>query len=92
LPEPRQHRGAIPEAQVLQLLQDVPVQGPRQTLRRQQAFDAIDPAWSVPLGRQQCSVELPAIFCVDAGDVHYTPDLTFARRMSHQHREQLVNL
>jgi hypothetical protein len=91
-PEPRRHRGAIPEAQVLQRLQEVPVPWHQQPRRGQQALEAIDHTGPVTCGREPCPVKRPAIFCVDAGDVYHTPDLAFARRRSHQPREPRVTI
>ena len=46
----------------------------------------------VPLGRPQFPVELPVVFCVDAGDAHDAPALAFACRLALPQRQPRVNL
>jgi hypothetical protein len=47
--EARRERGAVPQAEVLQLLREVPAGGHHQAVRREQPFEAVDDPRPIPL-------------------------------------------
>ena len=54
----------------------------------EQRFDPIDCARALAREREQLAVQLPAVFIVDARDVHHTPHAALAGRISPELREE----
>jgi len=89
--EARRKRGAVPQAEVLQLLGDVPAGGQHQAVRRTQALDAVADPRPIPFRSREGAVQLATVFFLPTGDPDDPPHLPFPRDVAQEHREQLLH-
>jgi hypothetical protein len=87
--EARRKRGAVPQAEVLPLLGEVPAGGPDQAVQRQQALDAVDDPRPIPLRRRSGAVQRAAVFFLSTRNPDDTPPLPFPSHMAQEQRAQL---
>ena len=90
--ESRWERGAVPQAEVLQLRWEVPPGGHHQAVRCEEPLEAVEDARPILLRSRSGAMQLAAVFFLHTGDPDNTPYLPFSRGVAQEHREPLLHL
>jgi hypothetical protein len=68
-------RGAVPQAERLQLLREIPAVGHYHAVRREQPLEAVENPRPIPFHSRSGAMQRAAVFFLQTGDPDHTPPL-----------------